>query len=63
MHLLMKEGEETLEQFFKRPGVSFVYYYNQKYQLLGHLFQDRFRSEVIDTDAYLTEASFGTDRK
>ena len=52
VHLLMKEGKEPLEQFFKRLGVSYVRYYNQKYQLLGHLFQDRFRSEGIDTDAY-----------
>ena len=52
VHLLMKEGKEPLEVFFKRLGVSYVSYYNQKYQLLGHLFQDRFRSEGIDTDAY-----------
>ena len=52
VHLLMKEGKESLEQFFKRLGVSYVYYYNQKYQLLGHLFQDRFRSEGVDSQAY-----------
>ena len=52
VHLLMKEGQESLEVFFKRLGVSYVHYYNQKYELLGHLFQDRFRSEGIDSDAY-----------
>ena len=52
VHLMIKEGQEPLEQFFKRLGVSYVYYYNQKYDWLGHLFQDRFRSEEIETDAY-----------
>ncbi len=56
VHLMVKEGQESLEQFFKRLGVSYVNYYNQRYQLLGHLFQDRFRSEGIDTDAYYLDA-------
>lgn len=55
VHLLVKEGQETLEQFFKRLGVSYVYYYNLRYQLLGHLFQDRFRSEAVETDAYFLD--------
>ena len=49
----MKEGPESLEQVFKRIGGRFVYWYNIKYQRVGHLFQDRFKSEPVDTDAYL----------
>ena len=30
-------------------------YYNQKYDLQGHLFQDRFRSEAVDTQAYFLD--------
>jgi hypothetical protein len=33
----------------KRIGVSFVLYYNKKYYTVGHLFQDRFRSECVET--------------
>ena len=53
VHLLIKEGTESLEQIFKRIGGRFVYWYNVKYQRVGHLFQDRFKSEPVDTDAYL----------
>jgi len=53
MHLLMKEGKETLEQIFKRIGSRYVYYFNQKYKRVGHLFQDRFKSEPINDDGYL----------
>ena len=30
-----------------------MYWYNVKYQRVGHLFQDRFKSEPVDSDAYL----------
>ena len=47
---------ESLETVFKRIGVAYVYYFNQKYKRSGHLFQDRFRSEAIETDEYLLMA-------
>lgn len=53
IHLLMKEGQESLEQIFKRIGSRYVYYFNQKYKRIGHLFQDRFKSEPINDDGYL----------
>ncbi len=52
LHLLMQEGEESLEQIFKRIGVRYVYWYNIKYNRTGHLFQDRFKSEPVDDDNY-----------
>lgn len=55
VHLLLKEQQEPLELIFKRIGSSYVYYYNWKYQLHGHLFQDRFRSEAIEEDAYFLD--------
>ena len=53
VHLMIKEGEESLEQIFKRVGVRFVIWYNLKYQRTGHLFQDRFRSEAVEDFRYL----------
>ena len=55
VHLLLKEAREPLELVFRRIGASYVYYYNWKYQLHGHLFQDRFRSEAIEDDAYFLD--------
>ncbi len=52
VHLLMKEGEEPLSTAFRRIGASYVYWYNWKYSRAGHLFQDRFRSEPVETDEY-----------
>ena len=52
VHLLLKEGKEPLGQIFKRIGASYVYWYNWKYKRCGHLFQDRFRSEAVENDAY-----------
>lgn len=53
VHILIKEGKETIGQTMKRIGVSYVSWHNRKYQRCGHLFQDRFKSEVVDTDEYL----------
>ena len=52
VHLLLKVRNDDLETVFKRIGGRYVYYYNVKYQRIGHLFQDRFRSEPVDDDAY-----------
>lgn len=52
VHLLMETGEEPLEIVFKRIGSRYVKWYNQKYQRIGHLFQDRFRSENVETEQY-----------
>ncbi len=53
IHLLMKEETESLSTAFRRIGTSYVYWYNWKYGRIGHLFQDRYKSEVVQNDAYL----------
>ncbi len=52
IHLLIKEGKEPLELLMKRIAVRFVYWYNIKYSRVGHLFQDRYKSEPVDDDSY-----------
>ena len=52
VHLLLKVGKEPLEQVMRRICGSFVYWYNLKYQRIGNLFQDRFKSEPIENDKY-----------
>ncbi len=53
VHLLIKIGEEPLEQVMRRISGSYVYWYNQKYDRIGNLFQDRFKSEPVESDLYL----------
>ena len=52
IHLLIKVEKEELEQIFKRIGGRYVYWYNGKYSRVGHLFQDRYKSEPVETDDY-----------
>jgi putative transposase len=52
VHLLLKIGIEPLEQVMRRLCGSYVYWYNNKYQRVGNLFQDRFKSEPVEDDPY-----------
>lgn len=53
IHLLLKEGHEDISITMKRVGISYAMYYNWKYRTTGHLFQDRFNSENVETKRYL----------
>ena len=52
VHLLIKTGKEPLSQIFKRIGARYVFWFNWKYGRNGHLFQDRFLSEPVESDEY-----------
>lgn len=52
IHLLIQEKEETLGKIFQRLGAAFVYWYNEKYQRTGHLFQNRYKSEPVESRRY-----------
>lgn len=52
IHILLQETKEPIELVMKRIATRFVYWYNIKYHRAGHLFQDRFKSEPIENDAY-----------
>ena len=56
IHLLLQEVKEPLELLMKRIATRFVYWYNIKYRRTGHLFQDRFKSEPVENDAYFLTA-------
>ena len=50
IHLLMKD--EDLAITMRKICASYVYRYNWKYKRSGHLYQDRFKSEVVENDSY-----------
>lgn len=52
VHLLIKEGDESISNTMKRIGIKFVAWYNKKYDRCGHLFQDRFKSEPVENEKY-----------
>lgn len=53
IHLMLSEGIEDVARVMKRITVSYVYYFNKKYKRVGHLFQDRFKSQVVEQDSYV----------
>ncbi|WP_428909709.1 transposase [Niallia sp. Krafla_26] len=53
VHLLIKEGGEDISITMKKIGVSYVGYYNRKYETNGPLFQGRYKSENVEEPGYL----------
>jgi len=53
VHLLLRETGEPLGAVIQRMGTAYAQYYNQKHERVGHVFQDRFRSEVVEDERYL----------
>lgn len=52
VHLLLKEADEPIGDVMKRISSSYVYYYNHKYDRVGHLFQERFKSQPVEDWTY-----------
>lgn len=52
VHLLLQTGKEPLELVMKRIGTRYAVWYNSKYERIGHLFQDRYKSEAVQDEAY-----------
>jgi REP element-mobilizing transposase RayT len=50
VHLLIKEIVDDISQVMKRLGISYAQCYNRKYERCGHVFQDRYKSEVVEED-------------
>ncbi len=53
VHLLLFDECHHLPVFMKKIGIRYAFYYNHKYERTGHLFQDRYKSEPVETEAYL----------
>lgn len=52
VHLLIRECEEPLETVMRRICGSYVLWYNKKYDRVGYLLQDRFKSEPVEDNTY-----------
>ncbi|WP_422487151.1 transposase [Gudongella sp. DL1XJH-153] len=52
IHILLKEAED-IGTIIKRITVGYIGWHNRKYERTGHLFQNRFRSEPVETEGYL----------
>ena len=52
VHLVVQEGNENLSEIVRRIATAYALYFNKKYERCGHLFQDRFKSEPVNDEAY-----------
>ena len=48
VHILARECSEEIGDTMKRIASSYVRYYNGKYNRIGHLFQERFKSQPVE---------------
>ncbi|WMJ77556.1 MULTISPECIES: transposase [unclassified Sedimentibacter] len=52
VHILIKRDTEDIGDTVRRIAVSYAQYHNNMYGRTGHLFQNRFLSEVVDNGQY-----------
>ncbi|MCW9049523.1 MAG: transposase [Deltaproteobacteria bacterium] len=55
VHLLLTPTEQPLARFMRRLLTGYAVVFNLRHKRSGHLFQNRYKSIVCDTDAYLLE--------
>lgn len=53
VHLLLLDAYGNIASLMKKLGVTYARYFNDKNGRTGHLFQDRYISEPVETEAYL----------
>ncbi len=53
VHLVLKDNKNEISLIMKGIATSYAMYFNNKYKRVGHVFQDRFKSEVIENEGYL----------
>ncbi len=57
-HLLVFQYEpDAMTKFMKSLMTAYTIYFNRKYKRVGHLFQDRYKASIIQTESYLTHIS------
>ena len=54
-HLLLRSGQQGLSSFMRKLLTGYAGYYNRRHRRHGHLFQNRYKSIVVEEDAYFKE--------
>ena len=57
VHILIKTKDKPPGQFIGRVNAMYAKYFNKKYKYIGHLFQDRYHPEFIQSDEQMLETS------
>jgi REP element-mobilizing transposase RayT len=54
-HLLLRTGPTGLSTFMRRLQTGYAVAFNLRHKRCGHLFQNRYKSILVQKDAYLLE--------
>ena len=53
VHFIIHDINQNLSNIMKSLTVTYSYYFNKKYERIGHLFENRFKSKIIEEESYL----------
>lgn len=56
-HLLLETGELEVGKFMKALAGKYAMQYNHRHSYKGHLFEDRYKSCLVETDEYFLQTS------
>lgn len=56
-HLLIKAGKVHLSKIMQKLVTAYTMYLNKKYNRVGHIFQGRFKSIVIEKESYFLKVA------
>jgi putative transposase len=57
IHLFINDNGKDISQIIISINISYANYFNRTYKKCGHIFQDRFKRELINDGSYLLEVS------
>ena len=53
-HLLVETPHGNISEFMRHFNITYTSYYNKRHNRVGHLYQGRYKSILVDKDNYLT---------
>jgi len=53
VHIVINSQEKDISTIMKGIAIRYAFYYNTQHNRVGHVFQDRFKSESIEDERYL----------
>jgi hypothetical protein len=53
-HLLLETPKANLSEFMRKFNITYTGYYNRRHNRVGHLYQGRYKSVLVDKNEYLS---------
>ena len=53
IHMLINAKDNNMSKIMQSLAISYAMYFNKKYNRIGHVFYNRFKSKNIETEGYL----------